>query len=97
MYDLEDKVNFSVFPSLQGGPHNHAIAGVAVALRQVSTTQKCQFQSTVTNFIYIDITFHYPGQLFPNKMLITGKSNFIVKQNLTTEMLWCNLTEELVP
>ena len=38
MYDLEDKVNFSVFPSLQGGPHNHAIAGVAVALRQVSST-----------------------------------------------------------
>lgn len=36
MYDLEDRVNFSVFPSLQGGPHNHAIAGVAVALRQVS-------------------------------------------------------------
>lgn len=38
MYDLEDKVNFSVFPSLQGGPHNHAIAGVAVALKQVSIT-----------------------------------------------------------
>ena len=34
-YDLENKVNFAVFPSLQGGPHNHAIAGVAVALRQV--------------------------------------------------------------
>lgn len=36
MYDLEDKINFSVFPSLQGGPHNHGIAGVAVALKQVS-------------------------------------------------------------
>ena len=36
MYDLEDKINFAVFPSLQGGPHNHAIAGVAVALKQVS-------------------------------------------------------------
>lgn len=35
MYDLQDKVNFAVFPSLQGGPHNHAIAGVAVALKQV--------------------------------------------------------------
>lgn len=34
-YDLQDKVNFAVFPSLQGGPHNHAIAGVAVALQQV--------------------------------------------------------------
>ncbi|KTG42810.1 hypothetical protein cypCar_00045278, partial [Cyprinus carpio] len=37
MYDLEERVNFSVFPSLQGGPHNHAIAGVAVALRQATT------------------------------------------------------------
>lgn len=34
-YDLQDRVNFAVFPSLQGGPHNHAIAGVAVALKQV--------------------------------------------------------------
>uniref|UniRef100_A0A3Q2C8F6 Serine hydroxymethyltransferase n=3 Tax=Cyprinodon variegatus TaxID=28743 RepID=A0A3Q2C8F6_CYPVA len=37
LYDLQDRVNFAVFPSLQGGPHNHAIAGVAVALRQAST------------------------------------------------------------
>lgn len=35
LYDLQDRVNFAVFPSLQGGPHNHAIAGVAVALKQV--------------------------------------------------------------
>ncbi|XP_009576683.1 PREDICTED: serine hydroxymethyltransferase, mitochondrial-like, partial [Fulmarus glacialis] len=35
LYDLEDRVNFAVFPSLQGGPHNHAIAAVAVALKQV--------------------------------------------------------------
>uniref|UniRef100_A0A3Q0T2N0 Serine hydroxymethyltransferase n=1 Tax=Amphilophus citrinellus TaxID=61819 RepID=A0A3Q0T2N0_AMPCI len=37
LYDLKDRVNFAVFPSLQGGPHNHAIAGVAVALKQAST------------------------------------------------------------
>ena len=35
-YDLENKINFAVFPSLQGGPHQHQIAGVAVALRQVA-------------------------------------------------------------
>lgn len=35
LYDLEQKINQAVFPSLQGGPHNHAIGGVAVALRQV--------------------------------------------------------------
>lgn len=35
MYDLEKKIDGAVFPALQGGPHNHAIAGVAVALKQV--------------------------------------------------------------
>lgn len=35
MYDYEKKINTAVFPALQGGPHNHAIAGVAVALKQV--------------------------------------------------------------
>ncbi|RWW09702.1 hypothetical protein GW17_00026796 [Ensete ventricosum] len=34
VYDFEDKINFSVFPALQGGPHNHQIAALAVALKQ---------------------------------------------------------------
>lgn len=36
-YDFEDRINFSVFPSLQGGPHNHQIGALAVALKQVAT------------------------------------------------------------
>lgn len=35
MYDYEQKINFAVFPGLQGGPHMNAIAGIAVALKQV--------------------------------------------------------------
>lgn len=35
MYDYEEKINMAVFPGLQGGPHNHTITGLAVALKQV--------------------------------------------------------------
>lgn len=44
-YDLQDRVNFAVFPSLQGGPHNHAIAGVAVALKQVQIIISSEFNN----------------------------------------------------
>merc|ERR1719331_3736484 len=39
MYDYVDKINFSVFPSLQGGPHNHQIAGLATQLKEVATPE----------------------------------------------------------
>jgi glycine hydroxymethyltransferase len=36
---LEDRINFAVFPSIQGGPHNNSIAAVACQLKEVSTPQ----------------------------------------------------------
>jgi len=33
--DMEEKVNSSVFPGLQGGPHNHTIGALATCLKQV--------------------------------------------------------------
>ena len=47
MYDLEDKINFSVFPGLQGGPHNHTIAGLAVALKQAAAPEFREYQQQV--------------------------------------------------
>ncbi|KAI3960302.1 hypothetical protein MKW98_017026 [Papaver atlanticum] len=38
-YDLEERINFAVFPSLQGGPHNNHIAALAIALKQVATRE----------------------------------------------------------
>ena len=37
LQDYEDRVNFFVFPSLQGGPHNHQIVTLAMDLKQVMT------------------------------------------------------------
>jgi glycine hydroxymethyltransferase len=46
-YDYEDKINASVFPGLQGGPHNHTITGLAVALKQAATPEFKAYQEQV--------------------------------------------------
>ncbi|KAI8004705.1 hypothetical protein LOK49_LG08G00897 [Camellia lanceoleosa] len=47
MYDYEDKINQAVFPGLQGGPHNHTISGLAVALKQAMTPEYKAYQEQV--------------------------------------------------
>ncbi|KAK4742645.1 hypothetical protein SAY87_000646 [Trapa incisa] len=47
MYDYEDKINQAVFPGLQGGPHNHTISGLAVALKQATTPEYKAYQEQV--------------------------------------------------
>jgi len=47
MYNLERPINEAVFPGLQGGPHNHQIAGVAVALKQAMTPAYKEYQTQV--------------------------------------------------
>jgi len=36
-----------VFPSLQGGPHNHTISGLACALKQAATPEFKAYQEQV--------------------------------------------------
>lgn len=47
MYDLENPINASVFPGHQGGPHNHTITALAVALHQAQSQEFKDYQKTV--------------------------------------------------
>lgn len=47
MYDLEGPINFSVFPGHQGGPHNHTITALAVALKQAASPEFKEYQQQV--------------------------------------------------
>lgn len=49
MYDIEKKINDAVFPGLQGGPHNHAIGAVAVALKQAASPAFKVYQQQVVS------------------------------------------------
>ncbi len=46
-YDLKQKIDSVVFPGLQGGPPNHTIAAVAVALKEVKSPESKHYQEQV--------------------------------------------------
>merc|ERR1719326_243990 len=47
MWDLEEKINGAVFPGLQGGPHNHTITALGVALKQAQAPEFKAYQEQV--------------------------------------------------
>ena len=44
--EFSEQIDFAVFPSLQGGPHNNVISAVAVALKEANTND---FHDYITN------------------------------------------------
>ncbi|KAI7081031.1 putative serine hydroxymethyltransferase [Hortaea werneckii] len=46
-YNIEGPINASVFPGHQGGPHNHTITALAVALHQAQQPAFKDYQQTV--------------------------------------------------
>ena len=49
MYDLQDKIDFAVFPGCQGGPHNHTITALATALKQAASPEFREYQEKVVS------------------------------------------------
>jgi hypothetical protein len=45
--EFEAQINQAVFPGLQGGPHNHTIGALAVALKQAATPEFKAYQIQV--------------------------------------------------
>lgn len=92
VYDYEDKINFAVFPSLQGGPHNHQIAALAVALKQVDTPQfKAYAKQVKANAVAIGNALMKKGY----KLVTDGTENHLVLWDLRPLGLTGNKVEKV--
>ncbi|KAI9666352.1 MAG: Serine hydroxymethyltransferase, cytosolic [Bathelium mastoideum] len=79
LYDLEGPINFSVFPGHQGGPHNHTITALAVALKQAQTSEFVQYQQQVIkNAKTLEHEFKAKG----HRLVTDGTDNHMVLLDL---------------
>jgi glycine hydroxymethyltransferase len=84
MYDLEGPINFSVFPGHQGGPHNHTITALAVALKQAMTPEFRAYQEQVIkNAKALEVEFKALG----HKLVADGTDSHMVLVDLRPKSL----------
>ncbi|ODQ79270.1 hypothetical protein BABINDRAFT_162304 [Babjeviella inositovora NRRL Y-12698] len=83
-YDLERKINFSVFPAHQGGPHNHTISALAVALKQTTTPEYKEYQQSVID----------NAKTFANAL--TSKGFELVSGGTDTHLILINLKSKKI-
>lgn len=89
---LEERINFAVFPSTQGGPHNQAIAGVAVALKQAALPAfRSYCQAVRRNALVLADTLRSLGY----KICTDGTENHIVLWDLRPQKLTGSKMEKI--
>ena len=77
--EFERKINNAVFPSLQGGPHEHQIAGIATQLKEVMTPEfKLYIQQVKANAKALAATLVGHGYI----MATGGTDNHLVLWDL---------------
>ncbi|KAH7154943.1 serine hydroxymethyltransferase [Dactylonectria estremocensis] len=84
LYDLENPINFSVFPGHQGGPHNHTITALAVALKQAASPDfKAYQEKVVSNAKTMETTLKSLG----HKLVSDGTDSHMVLVDLRQHSL----------
>ena len=78
-YDFGDRIDFAVFPSLQGGPHNHQISALAVALKHAQLPSFKQYiQQVRRNCVALADALKARGY----KLVTDGTDNHLVLWDL---------------
>jgi glycine hydroxymethyltransferase len=76
---FKEQIDQAVFPGLQGGPHNHTIAALAVALKEASTQEFKDYQKQVAlncQALYVRL------QQYGYKIVSDGSDNHLILVDL---------------
>ncbi|MBD3300558.1 MAG: aminotransferase class I/II-fold pyridoxal phosphate-dependent enzyme [Candidatus Moranbacteria bacterium] len=89
--NLPTLIDRAIFPGLQGGPHEHTIAGIAVALREASTEEFLRWANQVVkNAAALASIFLERGF----KLVSGGTDNHLVLMDVTSKDLDGKIAEE---
>jgi len=91
--NLFDRLNFAVFPGLQGGPHENTIAAVAVALREAMSEEFVEYQRQVRrNAVVLATALQARG----HRVVTDGTENHLLLWDLRPLGLTGNKLEKLL-
>lgn len=89
---LKERIDFAVFPSSQGGPHNNTIAAVASALHQVDTPEFVEYsKQVIKNAQFLANALEKHGF----DIITNGTDNHIVLVNLKSKGITGSKFEKL--
>lgn len=88
-----DKIDFAVFPSLQGGPHNNVISAIAVALKEASTQE---YKEYIGNVIENSKVLSKKLMELGYKILTDGTDNHLLVMNLRDKHITGSKVEYLL-
>jgi len=78
--ELANKIDKAIFPGLQGGPHNHTTAAIAVALKEASTPEFKEYaRQIVKNTKTLEAEFSTAGV----QMVSGGSDNHLLLLDLS--------------
>lgn len=91
--NIGDKIDFAVFPGLQGGPHNHQIAAVAVALKHACTDEFKEYAKQVKKNakVLADVLKSHGYKLITN-----GTDNHLILMNVRECGITGNKVEKIL-
>lgn len=79
--ELADKIDRAIFPGLQGGPHEHTIAGIATALREAATPEFKEYGAQIAKNAKALAAALMAGGV---KLVTDGTENHLLLADLTS-------------